>query len=469
MALTVRSIIGILLERGGEKQDHARERYRRVARTGLTAGLNKVVSLAVSILTVRLTYQYLGAERYGMWMTISSAVLMLSFADFGMSAGLVNLVADALGKEDRKAAQRAAASALCILSAVAAVFAITALAVYPYVNAGRLFNVHSALAVKEAAPALLVFFFSFVLNLPLGVVRGTQTGMQNTAATNLWGIVGTALSLVALLVTIHWHAGLPLLVLGLSFPPVVASLLNGGELFLWSHPDLFPNPARFSRETAKRLLQTGLMYFLLLISFSIGLQTDNIVIAQIMGATAVSAFAVPARLFNMLLAFVNLISSTMWPAYADALARHDGPWIRRGFLRVVRWSMLITAVITVLFVVFGNAILHVWVGPQVHASLPLLILFGVQCMLYAYLQPIGFFLNGIGQLRAQVICGLIMTVVNLGLSIVLVKNYGIIGAVTGTVVALSVVQVVPLTWVVRRELSRLPGLAKEQHAAPAQS
>jgi O-antigen/teichoic acid export membrane protein len=445
---------------------HSLRRYRRAALTGATASISKIVSLGISIITVPLTFHYLGAERYGMWMTISSFVMMLTFADFGMSNGLVNLVAEALGREDRQAARQAASSAFWMLSGVATILALLVIAAYPFIDAGRLFNVHSAMAVHEAGPALLAFMLCFILNLPLGTVRGTQTGMQNAYQTNLWNIFGTGLSLIALLVAIHSHAGLPVLVLCLSGPPVLAVFLNGVELFGRSNKDLIPVPSSFSRETARRLLRMGTMFFLLQLSFSVGLQTDNIVIAQILGAKAVAEYAVPARLFSMILGFLVMVSSAMAPAYTDALARRDGLWIRRGFLRVTIGGTAVTVVAVVFLVFFGNKILDVWVGPQIHGSLALMTAFALQSVLYAYLQPISFFLNGIGKFREQVISGLIMAVVNLALSIVLVRSYGIIGAVLGTILSLILVQVAPLSFVVRRELRKLRALPTESDPKP---
>ncbi len=449
--------------------EHSRRRYRRAALTGATASIGKIVSLATSILTVRLTFQYLGAERYGMWMTISSFVMMLAFADLGMSNGLVNLVAEALGREDRQIARRAASSAFWMLSGLAAVFALATIAAYPFIKADRLFNVHSALAMQEAGPALLAFVLCFILNLPLGTVRGTQTGMQNAWHSNLWNILGTVLSLVVLLAAIHSHAGLPVLVLCLSGPPVVATFFNGVELFGRSNRDLLPAPSAFSSEIARRLLRMGAMFFLLQLSFSIGLQTDNIIIAQILGAKAVAEYAVPARLFNMILGFLVMVSGAMSPAYTDALARRDGPWIRRGFLRVTIGSTAVTIAAVVFLIFFGNRILDLWVGPQIHGSLALMAAFAVQSVLYAYLQPISFFLNGISRFKEQVISGLLMAAVNLGLSIFLVRTYGIIGAVLGTILALLLVQVVPLSIVVRRELHRLRSLSVDANPAAVSS
>ncbi len=433
--------------------------------TGLTASISKAVSIVISILTVRLTLRYLGAERFGMWMTISSIVMMFAFADFGMSNGLVNLVAIALGRDDLRAARQAAASAFWMLCTVAGLLTLVAAAAYPFVDAASFFNVHSAIAMHEAGPALLVFFVCFILNLPLGVVRGTQTGMQNAFINNLWSILGSVFSLVFLLIAIHFRVGLPLLVLGLSGAPILALLLNGIELFGWSHRDLMPSFNSFSRESVTLLFRTGLMFSLLQLAYCIGMQTDNVVIARIMGARSVADYAVPFRLFNFVNVFLVMLSGSMWPAYADAMARQDGSWIRRTFKRVSIGGTAITLVVTALLIILGNRLLALWVGPQIPASSALLMALGAQCVVYAYLQPINFLLNGIGRFKIQVICAIAMAFVNLGLSIVLVKRYGVIGAVLGTVIAQLLVQVIPLTIAAREALRDLGPKPKLQVSA----
>ncbi|HET7104666.1 MAG TPA: oligosaccharide flippase family protein [Terracidiphilus sp.] len=439
-------------------EDFARERYRRAALTSITSGLARLVSLGTSILTVRLTFLYLGAERYGMWVTITSVVTMLVFADLGLNNGLVNVVADAKGRGDERAARQATSSAFWLLSTIAAVIAVGGLVAYPHIDGSRIFNVHSPRAIAEAGPALLIFFLCFVLNLPLGIARGTHSGLQNAFINNLWNMLGNLSSLCALLVAIYLRAGLPMLVLSLAGPPVLITLINAADLFGRSHRELLPRLSDFSLPSAKYLLQIGLMYFLLQVSIAVGMQTDNIVIAQILGAKAVSAYAVPAKLFNIVTSFVMMLSGAMWPAYADAMARSDGRWIRKAFKWVTLGGTAAAVAIAAVFVVFGNGILELWVGPGVRASTLLLAVFGLQSAVASYLQPLSFLLNGIGVLRSQAICAVSMAALNLGLSIYFVRQFGIIGAVLGTLIAQVAVQVIPLTLITRTNLRKLDSL-----------
>ncbi len=431
-------------------------RSRSAALSGVTALAGKIVSLGTNVVVVRLAYRYLGAERYGMWVTLTSIVMMLSFADLGMSNGLINLVAEALGHDHSREAQRAVSSGLWMLGLVAMLLAGAAALASPFVVPAKIFNVHSAPAVAESGPALLAFFICFLLNLPLGAIRSAQAGMQQGYCNHLWGILGSVLSLMTLIAALHLRASLPVLVVCLSAPPLAASVLNAIQLFLWSHPELTPAPSAFCRSTASRLFRTGTMYFLMQLSLAVGMQTDNVVIAQILGSAAVADYAIPARLFGMVNAFLVLCSAALLPAYADAAARSDRLWIRKTFFRAASLGTSVTLATVVILVLFCNPILALWIAPNVRAPLPLLFTLAAQCLINAYLQPLCFLLNGVGQFRQQAISAVLMAILNLGLSIFFVRQFGIVGAVLGTVLALIMTQVVPLSLAAKHVLHELP-------------
>lgn len=434
--------------------ERSRERYRRAFLTTAASFGSRGISFVTSILTVRWTLHYLGTERYGMWVTISSFLLLLNFADLGLGNGLTNVVAEGAGREDRVAIQRAVSSAFWMLIAVASLLLCAGAAAYPFLHAERLLNVHSALAVREAGPALAMFFVCFVANLPLGAVSGAQMGLQRAYVSSLWSMTASAGSLLALWIAIKAGVGLPGLILALIGPGLVFSALNGVTLFGISHPDLRPTVDAFSSKTAKRLMQIGLMYFILQTSLSVALQTDNIVIAQLLGASSVAAYAVPARMFAIVGGVLSLASTAMWPAYAEAFARSEWAWIRRGFARVLTGTVGIAIAASCALVFVGNRILNLWVGPQLHASSVLLITLALQTVILGYINPISVMLNGVSRFRVQVILSIIMAPLNLGASILFVKLYGIVGAALGTVIATLAVQAIPLTFYVASLLRR---------------
>ena len=61
----------------------------------------------MGFVSVPLTVHYLGAERYGVWLTISSLLVWVALTDFGLAGNaLVNVLSEAVGNDDRGVARQ---------------------------------------------------------------------------------------------------------------------------------------------------------------------------------------------------------------------------------------------------------------------------------------------------------------------------------------------------------------------------
>ena len=62
----------------------AERRYRQARLAVLANVLNKAMSMLVVIAGAALTLPYLGPERFGLWMLLSSFLVLFSFLDMGI-------------------------------------------------------------------------------------------------------------------------------------------------------------------------------------------------------------------------------------------------------------------------------------------------------------------------------------------------------------------------------------------------
>src|SRR6201985_750004 len=107
------------------------ERYRRAGITASSSFIAKALNILISFLSVPLTIHYLGSERYGVWLTISSLLTWMALTDFGLAGNaLVNVLAETSGREDREGAQQYSASAFWALSGISAVAGILCLTTF---------------------------------------------------------------------------------------------------------------------------------------------------------------------------------------------------------------------------------------------------------------------------------------------------------------------------------------------------
>ena len=121
------------------------ERYRRVGITASSSFIAKALNILISFLSVPLTVHYLGAERYGVWLTISSLITWMSMTDFGLAGNaLVNVLSQASGKDDRAGAQHYTASAFWALTGVSVLSGIICLAGFRFVPLRAVFRVSAA-------------------------------------------------------------------------------------------------------------------------------------------------------------------------------------------------------------------------------------------------------------------------------------------------------------------------------------
>src|SRR5208282_70762 len=101
-------------------------------------------------------------------------------------------------------------------------------------------------------------------------------------------------------------------------------------------PWLLPARRAFSGVAARKIFDLGILFFVLQCAFVLAYTSDNIVIAQVLGAAAVALYAVPQKLFSSVSTIVSMAINPLWPAYGEALARGDVAWVRRTFFASLR-------------------------------------------------------------------------------------------------------------------------------------
>lgn len=433
----------------------SRERYRRAGFTAAAAFLAKLVGLAAVFVTVPLTLDYLGTERYGLWMTISSVALLLGFADLGIGNGVLNAIAEAHGRDDQRLGREAVSSGFFILSLIAVALVALFAAVYSLVPWPSVYNVTSEQAMSEAGPATAVFFLVWALNLPVGVVQRVQLGYQKGFVNYAWQAAGSLLALAFAVLAIALEAGLPWLVLALTGGPLLAVALNGAVEFGWVRPWLRPAWAYVSSRVALRILRLGSWFFVIQLAMALGYASDYFVVAQVLGSPEVTQYAVPARLFAFIGVLVGMLIAPLWPAYGEAMAKGDVDWVGRTLGRSLTLTLVLTAVPAAALIVLGKPVVHAWVGDAVNPSYWLLAGLALWAVMTGLGSTVAIFLNGASVLRFQAVCTVLMAVAALALKILFADRWGVAGIPWAMVLAYAVFVGVPFMLYVPRLLRRL--------------
>jgi Na+-driven multidrug efflux pump len=215
--------------------DPGRERYRRAGLTASTSYIAKALTMLMGIASVPLTVHYLGPERYGVWLTISSLLVWVALTDFGLAGNaLVNVLSEAVGNDDRESARHYAASAFWALVTIALVIGVVFTVAFHSIPWRAVFRVSDATSSQELETTCALVLTLFVVNLPLSLLQSLYSAHQDGYLANIWGIASGLVSLLGLVVVTRFHGGLPQLVLAISGVPAFAL----GEYVLCVPPPL---------------------------------------------------------------------------------------------------------------------------------------------------------------------------------------------------------------------------------------
>ena len=408
--------------------------------------------MAATLVIVPVVLHHLGSELYGVFATITAIAGLVGWADFGIGNGLISEIADAEGRDDRASVARAVSTAFFALLLLALALAALFAAAYPFVPWPSVFNV-SGSAATDVGAATAAFAAGVLLAMPLGVVQRAEIGLQEMFVASAWQALGTLLGLAGVIVAVAVGASLPYLVLALSVTPALALAGNGAELFYRRRTWLRPTLRLVNRETARRLLRIGSLFFVLQIAVAVAYESDALVLTQILGPSAVTTYAVTMRVFLVVPVLAGFVLAPLWPAYGEAISRGDAEWVRRTLRRAVRGGLLLSVSGATILALVARPFIHLWAGFRPPVLLVVAVALWMIVMTTA--AVLAAFLNGARVIRPQVFLAIAMMLTNLGLSIVFTRWVGVSGVVWGSIAAQLGVVVIVSTTIIPRVIGRL--------------
>jgi O-antigen/teichoic acid export membrane protein len=413
-------------------------RIRRAAFTGIITLAVRGITTAVSLISIPLTAQYLGTERFGVWLTLSMLLSWVSLTDFGVANSLTNALSSADGQKDRQQAQQAVSTAFWLTVGCAIVLALAFAFLYPWVEWNRVFNVVSDQAKSEIGWATIAFFVGFVLRLPLSIAGRIYTAYQEGYFYQAWNGLSSVLAISTLLAAIHFQAGLPQLVILFFGTSLLGDLLSTLHVFGWKWRSLRPDFAAFDWSQAQWLLKTGLQFWVVQTSAIIFFQTDLLIVTQLFGAKEVAVYGITLKLFTLLGTIHTAFLFPLWPAYSEAFSRGDIFWVIQTFRRTIVFTLIWSILSSAILAIFTNKIINAWLNQAIFIDEGLILAMATTNILLALSHCIGTLLNGLGKLKSQVIFGLAAGMTNLFLSVFLGHLIGVSGICWATAICLLV-------------------------------
>ena len=218
-------------------------RYSRIVKAVSSGAAARLLSAGITLVSLPLAVRYLGAERYGVWATITTTVVWINLLDLGIANTLTNSISRAYALDDKASAARYFTNALLITGSIAAIAGGAFAIVCSHVNWMKLFNVSANVPAAEVRGTVVVAAALMLLGLPCNLGAKLLAGYQELHRNNYAVCAGAVASVIGLGVGIALRVSMPVLFVMSVGCLTFASLANLISVVTWHKPWLLPRPS----------------------------------------------------------------------------------------------------------------------------------------------------------------------------------------------------------------------------------
>lgn len=428
-------------------------RLSRVVHGSVTALAGRGLAVAINAVLLPLTLRYLGKLEFGIWVTISTSVLMLSVLDLGIASTLTNFIAEAHAEADKDKAAGLFSTAFWATCSVVILLGPIGYMAWRATNWGTVFHLTDPLQVQRAGNCVGIAVAFFLFSLPLTLGNKVLAGYQQVHLTNYFAMVNSLLSLVAILGTIALHGTIVQLMASYCAAMLVGTLALNMWLCFWQRPWLLPRPRLAKFAIARKLFGEGFIFFIIQCTGIVVFSSDNLVVSHYLGPAQVTPYSFAWKIASYAAMAQAIMLPSLWPAFSEAYYKRQLDWVRSTYRAVARKSLLAVGILALLIGLSGRAVIRVWADGSAVPGARLLWLMAAFNVLMAVTTNQAFLLNATGRIRLEAVAAVLAAASNLTLSIFLVQRIGPEGVILSTILSFLIFMVIPQHLEVQRVLS----------------
>ena len=402
-----------------------RERERSILAFFATSLAQRGIGIVCQFAQVPIALHYLGSEAFGLWVTLMTLNFIVSSSDFGIGCGVQNKIAEALGAGDSDRARKVFVTGLCFLLGIMALLLGLIISFCLFSDIPQLLRLTDPRLTLSASTSLLCVAVIWCVNIPLGLGQRLAHASQLGWMSNIASSVSQLLTL-AIVSTAAWlKVGVStFFVLTFGSGALISFLFL---LYLLRHLGwLDLRLTEFQSPILGDIARLGILFFIQQLATVVMFSSPSLILSMTLGASAVTSYSLVQRVLNLFVIVVTAFLVPLWPAYADAKAKSDWPWIRRSMVH----SLLLVCGLAIVPMIavgpFVQTLISWWTGGA--AVIPpqsLVWLLIAWNALSVFQQPFGYLLVGLSEIKRATIYSLLSAAASLAMILLLIPKFGI--------------------------------------------
>jgi O-antigen/teichoic acid export membrane protein len=390
--------------------------------------LTLTTELLLGMLMLPFNTKFLGAADYGLWMLAASLVVYFPVLQLGYGGAMDKFVAQYRARRDAGAINEIASTLAFVFLGVGClgflVVAVIAL------NLGPLFQLDAGQA-RTGALVLLLVAVQYAIGLPFAVFGAVVNGFQRMFLNAAVGF-GVALAVTAVNVAVLLAGGtLVQLVAATTLTRLVGFALyrrNAYRVF----PLLRIRPALVRRARLHEVTQFSVYVMLQDLANKTNYASDPIVIAATLSTGAVAVWTVAQRLTDIVMRLANQLNEVLFPIVVDCDSAQRDDRLRELLLQGTRLSLATVLPVAGSLALLAEPVVIGWTGPTFQPSARIVEVLAVVVVIRVTAWTSATVLQGAGRHRLLAISNLVAAAVNVALSVIFIRRFGLPGVALAT-------------------------------------
>lgn len=404
----------------------------------------KGVLVLLNLIAIPLLISEVGQEGFGIIIFASTLCNYFNILDFGLADGVIKFVSQFNGQRNYKSLSATINTSLCIFSFIGiivcgSVFILVKLNILQNFNIS---NINLLAAKNTFYIAGLITLFAW----PQFVINAAFKGLQNFSTLNLLLGSGRITSTsIALIYTYFYDPSIP----------VVFFLFNSDKIYitLISYFALRKNLPSwrfrindFSVKIIKTIFSFSAWLMLMQIAILLEYQVDQLIISTMVSVSGIAIYTVIFYIFHLIQQVSGLAATTLMPAISQYREEQNNLDFKLIILRCVKYHNMIFAPFTVSCYLVCESLILIWVGQDYIQYIWLIKLSIIFQLLWQSGAAFGQAYLGLGLSKKPGIVAITLGISNVLCSLFLVKIYGLIGVVLGTLICGSMGVPIAVYW-----------------------
>jgi O-antigen/teichoic acid export membrane protein len=391
--------------------------------------LNLLVTITVSFFMMPFVIRSIGDRWYGLWILVGTLVGYYGFFEFGLSTAIQRFVARALATDDHEDINRIFNTSLAFFLAGAVVSILASIAV---ALLGSRF-IDNAADIRVFRIVILIVGLSVSISFPVRTFIGVLYATVRHDITMSIEI-GKILLRTGLIVFFLLRGYGIIALAFITLFSDTASYLAIIAFTRKNYPFITCNLRLFSRGTFRQLVNYSFFSFVSNIANHLRFHIDSFVITGYLGLSMVTHYNVGSRIAGYYIMAVISATALIMPVFSTFEGERDFDKLRDKFLFVSKLNVILSIFLGGAILIYGRAFIERWMGPDYLDAHPVLVILTAGLIFGTIQTTSASLIFSLSKHKPYSIMHLCEGLANLGLSLLLVKRYGINGVALGTAI-----------------------------------